>query len=82
MGTSFPHDWYIPPSSPGSGMHTWTGATVAPRHDEMTNGMNVEWEILQEKHRKNMEKPWWKPGFPEDVSHESSHSLRQSHKKC
>jgi hypothetical protein len=39
-------------------MHTWTGATVAPRHDEMTNGMNVEWEILQEKHRKNMEKPW------------------------
>ena len=51
----FPQKWehHFPmtgtfPPKPGSGMHTWTGATVAPRHDEMTNGMNVEWEILQE----------------------------------
>jgi hypothetical protein len=63
MGTSFPHDWYIPPSSPGSGMHTWTGATVAPRHDEMTNGMNVEWEILQEKHRKTWKNHGENQGF-------------------
>ena len=62
----FPPKWEHPPPPwlvhfpprkkgwPGSGMHTWTGATVAPRH-EMSNTAwsREEWEILQEKPWKN-----------------------------